>query len=64
LAGGSSWGKIFLINTDVKAGLLELFFYINLSLLHKREKVAPHPRYFGERQSVFGDVDSLAGEMR
>jgi hypothetical protein len=57
-------GQILLVDADVEAGLLELLFYVNLALLHEGEKIAAEPRDLGERQSVFGDVDGLTGEVR
>ena len=56
--------KILFVHTDVKAGLLELLFHVDLALLHERQKVASQPCDLSERQAVLGDVDRLSGEVR
>ena len=62
-AGRRGGGKIFFVDADVKAGLLELLFDVDFSLLHQRQKVAAQPGDLGEREAVLGDVDSLTGEV-
>ena len=62
-AGGSRW-EIFFVHADVKAGLLELLFHVNLALLHEGQKVAAQPGDLGEGETVLGDVDGLAGKVR
>src|ERR1700733_1140284 len=56
--------QIPFVDTDVKAGLLELLFNIPLALLHERQKVTSQPGNFGEGETVFCDVDGLAGQVR
>ena len=53
--------QVLSVDTDVEAGLLKLFFYVNLAFLDEREKVAAQPGDFGERETMFCDVDGLAG---
>lgn len=61
--GSIGGGKIFLVDADVKAGLLELLFNINLAFLHERQKIAAQPGDLGEGEAVFRDVDGLTGEV-
>ena len=56
--------QVFLVDADVEAGLLELFFDIDLALLHERQQIAAQPRNLGEREAVFSEIDRLAGEVR
>ena len=43
---------------------MELLFDIDLSLLHKRQKIAAQPRNLGEREPMLGDIDSLTRQVR
>lgn len=60
---GGRW-QILFIDADVKTGLLELFFNVDLSFLDQRKQVAAHPGYLGKGKAVFSKVNRLTGEMR
>lgn len=69
VAGGGDvaqgWrGGVAAIDADVEAGLLELFFDVDVAGLDEREQVAAEPSDLGHGEVVLGDVDGLAGEMR
>src|ERR1700745_180503 len=48
----------------MKAGLIELLFYVNLSGSLQRQQIGTHPGYLRHRQSSFGYVDGCAGKVR
>ena len=56
--------KISLIDADVEAGLLKLFFNIHFAFLNERQEVPAQPGNLGERETMLGDVDCLTGEVR
>lgn len=64
LAAGFGAGRVGLVDGDVEAGLVELFFHVDLSGFLERQEVGPHPRDFGERQAFLGDVNGCAHEVR
>jgi hypothetical protein len=47
----------------VEAGLLELFFDVDATILDEGKQVAAQPGDLGEREPTFGDVDGLTGEV-
>lgn len=60
---GRGRGQVFFVNTDVKAGLLELLFHIDLAFLNERQKVAAHPCDFCAGETAFGEINGLAGKV-
>ena len=57
-------GEEVFVDADVKAGLLKLFFDVDLALADERLEVGAEPGDLGSGESAFGDVDGLAGEVR
>ena len=62
-AGGCSRGIAF-VDADVEAGLLELLFDVDLTLLDEGLEVGAHPGNLGEGEAMLCNVDCLAGEVR
>lgn len=51
------------IDSDVEAGLVELFFHVDLAGGLQGQEPGAHPGDFRNRQALLADVDGGAGEM-
>lgn len=62
LRGGLRW-EIPAVDADMKAGLLELLFDVDLAALDEGKQISAEPCDLGERETMFREVDGLSGEM-
>ncbi len=56
--------RVALVDGDVEAGLAKLFFYVDLACGFERQQAAAHPGDLAAAQTVFGNVDGRAGQVR